>query len=87
MGLRQGDPISPFLFILCAEVLAKLITRSLAQGKFEGIWLNINSPPISHLLFVDNLTVFRKANEQSAQVIYENLGKYQEWSGQKINLN
>lgn len=68
-------------------ITLRLIARSKAQVKFEGIRLNRNYPSISHLLFADNLIIFGKANEQSAQVISKILMKYHERSEQKINLN
>ncbi|XP_042958123.1 secreted RxLR effector protein 78-like [Carya illinoinensis] len=81
-GLRQGDLISPFLFILCTKVLSRLIARSEAMGTLKGLKVSRNCPPISHLLFADDLIIFGKAEETVARNISRNLDKYQEWSGQ-----
>ncbi|KAG2693813.1 hypothetical protein I3760_08G113300 [Carya illinoinensis] len=84
-GVRQGDPISPFLFILCTEVLSRLIARSEAMGTMKGLKLNKNCPSISHLLFADDLIIFGIAEETVARNISRNLDKYHEWSDQRIN--
>lgn len=60
-GLRQGCPLSPFLFVICAEVLTRLIRREEAKGDFRGICLSPSSLPVSHLFFADDLLFFRQA--------------------------
>lgn len=84
-GLRQGGPISPFLFILCTKVLSRLLARSEARRKIEGLKISRENPQISHLLFVDDLIIFTKSKARSVQAINEVLEKYQAWSGQRIN--
>ena len=58
-GLRQGDPLSPYLFILCTEVLSGLCRRAQEQGRLPGIRVSNNSPRINHLLFVDDTSSAR----------------------------
>ena len=50
-GLRQGDPLLPFLFILCTEVLISHIKQAEKDQKITGIKIARGSPVISHLLF------------------------------------
>lgn len=50
-GLRQGDPLSPYLFILCAEVLSGLLAKGQTDGNFHGVQTAPTAPPISHLFF------------------------------------
>lgn len=59
-GIRQGDPLSPYLFIICAEVLSGLITKYHEQDKIHGISIAIvrNAPVISHLFFSDDSMMF-----------------------------
>jgi len=49
-GLRQGDPLYPYLFILCVEVLYDLLTKGQKEGSFHGIQIAPNSPYISFVL-------------------------------------
>ena len=53
-GLRQGDPLSPYLFILCAEVLVSLLKNAEARGLLHGCKVSLGAPTISHLLFADD---------------------------------
>lgn len=57
-GLRQRDPLSPYLFIIYAEGLSALIRRYKAQKWLHGIKVCHKAPSISHMFFVDdNLTI------------------------------
>lgn len=50
-GIRQGDPLSPYIFILCGEVLSGLCRRAQENGSLPGIRVSLNSPRLNHLLF------------------------------------
>ena len=50
-GLRQGDPLSPYLFLICAEGLSALIKNSVQRGFMEGVVVCRGGPSISHLFF------------------------------------
>jgi len=54
-GLRQGDLLSPYLFIICMEKLSIAINNVVQQGAWEPIHISNNGPRISHLLFVDDV--------------------------------
>jgi len=84
-GLRQGDPLSPFLFILGTEVLSRLFHHQESIGLLKGICTTKSCPPINHLLFADDLIIFAKATYSEATVLSYCLNKYCSWSGQKIN--
>ncbi|XP_060974296.1 uncharacterized protein LOC133039415 [Cannabis sativa] len=87
-GLRQGDPLSPFLFLLCQEVLSKLFHGAEAGGLIHGIKIAPSDAPISHLMFVDDTILFSRANEGEAEVLIQCLSLYEKWSGQRCsNLN
>jgi hypothetical protein len=83
--LRQGDPLSPFLFILGSEVLSKLLFREKAIGNLIGLKISRNSSTIHHLLFANDLLIFGKATPKEAHSIHAYLEKYCLWSGQSIN--
>lgn len=84
-GLRQGDPLSPYLFILCTEVLSGLCDKAPANGSFPGIKVARNCPPINHLLFADDTMFFGKSSPTSCATLTSILQKYESASGQCIN--
>ena len=85
-GLRQGDPLSPFLFILTTEVLARLIEREAANNKIIGYKLAPNLTLITHLQFADDLFIFAQSDEENMGSIKACLDTYSDWSGQKVNF-
>ena len=85
--LRQGDPLSPFLFIIAAEVLSKLLQKAEESKKLKGIKLAKGCQPISHLQFADDLFIFGRADEENIRSIKECLSTFSSWSGQKINTH
>ncbi|XP_074299929.1 uncharacterized protein LOC141631111 [Silene latifolia] len=86
-GLRQGDPLSPYLFILCAEVLSNMLRKSVEEATLHGIRIAQHAPVISHLLFADDSIFFLKACEEEAAKVSEILRAYERASGQLVNLD
>lgn len=66
-GLHQGDPLSPYLFLLCAEGLSTLIKKATADGLLEGISVSKGGPCLSHLFFTDDSLIFAKPQLMSAK--------------------
>uniref|UniRef100_A0A2N9HPK1 Reverse transcriptase domain-containing protein n=1 Tax=Fagus sylvatica TaxID=28930 RepID=A0A2N9HPK1_FAGSY len=85
-GLRQGDPLSPFLFIIGAEILSRILLKAESEGQFKGFQLARSCPKVSHLLFADDLIIFSRALREDATAIQGCIDKYQLWSGQKVNV-
>lgn len=56
-GLRQGDPLSLYLFIICAEFLTRMLGVQEEKGAIHGIKVSKNAPAITHLLYVDDLLI------------------------------
>ncbi|XP_055959779.1 uncharacterized protein LOC130014847 [Mercurialis annua] len=86
-GLRQGDPLSPLLFVLCSQGLSFLIKQASEQHLFSGVKLNRHCPPISHLLFADDSIIFSSAAPHCLQSIKSMLQQYGDATGQLINYS
>jgi hypothetical protein len=84
-GLRQGDPLSPFLFLFVADGLSALLQREVAQNTIEPVKICRRAPGISHLLFADDSLLFFKANQTQAIRVKEVLEMYASSTGQLIN--
>lgn len=86
-GIRQGDPISPYLFLLCAEGLSSLLKYTGPQFLAKGIRVGVHAPWVSHLLFVDDCLLFTEVSTRGGQRLVEILERYQSGSGQMVNVN
>ena len=79
-GIRQGDPLSPYLFLLCFEGLTQLINNVVHDGKIRGYSLCRNRPKISQLFFVNDGLLFCRAQLGDVKTIEEILDKYKKAS-------
>ncbi|XP_058784642.1 uncharacterized protein LOC131659471 [Vicia villosa] len=86
-GLRQGDPLYPYLFILISEGLTTLIKSSVARGDIHGIQICRGAPSVSHLLFADDCFLFCRANISEVHHIMKLLDLYAKAAGQEINMS
>jgi hypothetical protein len=84
-GIRQGDPVSPYLFLLCSEGLTALLHHYNMGFIDRGVRVCNRSPWVSHLLFADDSLIFINANTASATRLNDILTIYNEASGQKVN--
>jgi hypothetical protein len=85
-GIRQEDPISPYLFLLCAEILSALLQRAKRRGVIIGVPTSFRGPRLSHLFFADDSLLFCKSNLVEWRRLLIILGMYESGSGQKLNL-
>jgi hypothetical protein len=84
-GLRQGEPLSPYLFLICVEGFSALLNQAEREGSLKGITICPNAPSVSHLLFADDSLILCCAREGHAQKLQEILQLYEECSRQMIN--
>ena len=84
-GLRQGDPLSPFLFLFCAEGLNALISKAAFDGDIWGYSICRAGPRISHLFFADDCLLFYRATPTECAHIQRILAWYEAASGQQVN--
>ena len=83
--MRQGEPISPYIFIVRGEVLSGLCIKAQEEGSLLGIIVSRNSLKINHLLFADDTMFFVKTSQQSVDALKDILIKYETASGQTIS--
>ncbi len=84
-GIRQGDPLSPYLFILVADVLSRQVCRAVERKSLEGIRIKKGCPTLHHLFFADDLLFFLKATHTNARVLREVIHNFCNASGQGVN--
>ncbi|XP_021722691.1 uncharacterized protein LOC110690168 [Chenopodium quinoa] len=86
-GLRQGDPISPYLFLIVADAFSTLLLKAAKDNLLHGARVCRGAPRISHLFFADDSIIFAKASVSDCSVIANIISIYERASGQKVNLN
>jgi hypothetical protein len=85
-GLRQGDPLSPYLFVLCMERLGAMISKSVRDGTWKPMQICKDGTKLSHLFFADDVLLFTKATVTQAQVVKEVLDQFCSMSGLKVSF-
>lgn len=85
-GLKKGDPLSPYLFIVVAHVLSRLMKSQVARGVIEGIQPRRECMTIHHLYFADDTPFFFKGSMERAKYLKDTLEVYCAASGQMVNF-
>lgn len=84
-GIRQRDPLSPFLFVLCTEGLSEMLQREERLGNIKGISIYRGAPHLSHLFFANDSIIFYQANMGECRRIWDVFHDYEVALRQKIN--
>ncbi|XP_075665535.1 uncharacterized protein LOC142635224 [Castanea sativa] len=83
--IRQGNPLSPYLFLLCSEWLNRLLQRAAQGNQIRGCSLCKTGPKVTHLFFADNSLLFCQAKLTELEAVQRILAVYEQASGQQIN--
>ena len=84
-GIRQGNPLSPNLFLLCSEGLNRMLQKAAYNDQIRGFSLCKNGPKISHLFFANDSLLFCQATKSDLQAIQAILSLYERASGQRLD--
>lgn len=84
-GLRQGDHLSPFLFLFYAEGLNALFSQAARNGEIQGYSIYRARPKITHLFFADDCLLFSRATSSECEKIQNILAWYEATSRQQVN--
>lgn len=85
MSLRQGDPLSPYLFILAVEVLSRGIRRKLSEKRIDCFYTPRVCTLVTHLLFADDTLLFLNGKLTRIRRIVDFLKRYCKTLGEKLN--
>ena len=84
-GIRQGDPLSPFLFVIMAEVLNRLLVQAEQTGGIQGLKVGERQVSLTHLQFADDTLLFCAPRMECLRNIKSVLSRFQKFSGLTVN--
>jgi hypothetical protein len=84
-GIRQGDPLSPYLFLLCPKALSAQLANADRTGLLKGVPTSPKGPRINHLFFADDSLLFCRATPAEWHRLEGILELYERASGQMLN--
>lgn len=86
-GIRQGDPLSPYLYLFCVKGLSAILQKNIIDRAIHGVKASYHGPKLSHLLFANDSLLFFRASEGECLTILDCLRSYEEASSQRVNLH
>nr|XP_016438057.1 PREDICTED: uncharacterized mitochondrial protein AtMg01250-like [Nicotiana tabacum]XP_018631262.1 secreted RxLR effector protein 78-like [Nicotiana tomentosiformis] len=84
-GVKQGDPLSPTLFILSTEVVSRSLKNLFLDKNFKGFGMPKWTDPLNYLAYADDTIIFSSADPYSLKKVVDMLTNYKQISGQLIN--
>ncbi|KAG8473535.1 hypothetical protein CXB51_035829 [Gossypium anomalum] len=86
-GLRQRDPLSPYLFLICAKGFSRILDKEKRERRIFGARISRSNISITHLFFADNNVLFGEASTEGANQMKTIINVYEGISGQQVNFN
>ncbi|KAA3449628.1 reverse transcriptase [Gossypium australe] len=86
-GLRQGDPLSPYLFYICAEGFSSLLEEVKNSGGMQGATIGRERISINHLFFADDCILFGDATSEGVHTVRDIIREYETNAGQRVNYD
>lgn len=84
-GVRQGDPMSHFIFILCMEVLTWMFSKMENNGRLNGIKIGRRMPAVTHLFYIDDILVSCRVSASLVQAIKDTFESFGAWSNLQMS--
>lgn len=84
-GLRQGDPLSPYLFVLCMEVLSVMLHSKTRENPDFSFHWRTQQLGLTHIIFADDIFLFCKGDSNSINLLLDTVLSFSELSGLKLN--
>ena len=83
-GLRQGNPLSPFLFLIAMEAFSRSLSKAALHPRFD-FHPKCKGSNLSHICFADDIFIFAMGNATSVEIIMDELVKFEAFSGMQVN--
>ena len=85
-GLRQGDPLSPYLFIIALDTLSHMFKKAELEDRIKGLVIGEGAPRISHMFFADDIVIAAKVDQAEIFEFMNILSTFSIASRQRINV-
>lgn len=85
-GVRQGDPLSPLLFVLAQQILSTNLKRAIQRNSVTSYSIGRQDHPISYLFYADDVLIFTNGSARSLHNFISLIQTYELSSGQQVNM-